>query len=178
MKNEYIVEGNTVKVFFRTTEGYFVIDEKDFEKVKHCTWYLNSTGYVCTRYKGKHMSLHRYLMGKNPEGTVVDHINRNTLDNRRANLRFATYRESSLNRSIGRGNLEKRPFTGIRYRKGKRIDTYKVEIHGFNDETIYVGSYRTYEQATLIRDTAYFLLEKGELTPFQIDKLRKSKAQT
>ena len=178
MKNNYVIEGNVVKVFFRTKEGFFLIDETDLEKIKHCTWYLNVTGYPSTVYHGKHTTLHRYLMGVNSEGKVVDHINRNKLDNRRSNLRFATISENGLNCIRGHKNTEKYPSAGIRYRKGKRVDTYKVEIHGIDDKTIYIGSYRTYKEAVLIRDTAFLLLDKGELTPFQIDKLRKSKAQT
>lgn len=178
MKNNYVIEGDVVKVFFRTKEGFFLIDKTDLDKIKHCTWYLNVTGYPSTIYKRKHTTLHRYLMGVNPEGKVVDHINRNKLDNRRSNLRFATISENVLNSTRGRKNLERYPNAGIRYRKGKRVDTYKVEIHGVNDKTIYIGSYRTFEEAVLIRDTAFLLLDKGELTPIEIDKLRKSRART
>lgn len=39
--------------------------------------------------------LHKLIMPNCPEGYVIDHINRNTLDNRKSNLRYAT---KSLNK--------------------------------------------------------------------------------
>lgn len=54
------------------------------------------------------VSLHRYLMGA-CEGQLVDHRNRNSLDFRRSNLRFATQSQSSCNRSkfFKRGNVSR-----------------------------------------------------------------------
>lgn len=40
--------------------------------------------------------LHRFLMG-DPEGEIVDHINGDTLDNRKINLRVGTYRDNNNN---------------------------------------------------------------------------------
>jgi hypothetical protein len=45
--------------------------------------------YVASRTGGKFIYLHILLMGKK-QGLMIDHINRNKLDNRRENLRFVT----------------------------------------------------------------------------------------
>lgn len=59
-------------------------------------------GYWRVCVLGKTMKLHRVIFamfsGKDPEGSMVDHINRNKDDNRPANLRLASGSENQLNR--------------------------------------------------------------------------------
>lgn len=50
-------------------------------------------------FNGDNVSLHRFLTGA-PEGQQVDHINRDTKDNRLSNLRIVTARENMNNRSV------------------------------------------------------------------------------
>jgi hypothetical protein len=92
------------------TQGFFtLIDSGDAHGVALYSWYSHRhhTGsvYVYGNTKGKDrtgLKLHRFLMG-NPEN-LVDHINGNTLDNRRCNLRVATTSESVINTRIRADN--------------------------------------------------------------------------
>lgn len=59
-------------------------------KIKACYAYISSG-----KYRGQ--CLHRLLMDF-PKGLVVDHINHNSLDNRRCNLRIVTDIENKQNR--------------------------------------------------------------------------------
>jgi hypothetical protein len=84
-----------------------LIDDEDFERVskfkwsalKDCgTWY--AVGYT----RGSHatrkaMKLHRFILNA-PPGVMVDHRNRDGLDNRRENIRFATCSQNTAN-SLG-----------------------------------------------------------------------------
>jgi hypothetical protein len=69
------------------------IDYADRETVLGHSWYLARDGYpyrnLSRRTEGRgHISLHRQLLGLEPgDGKIGDHINRDRLDNRRANLR-------------------------------------------------------------------------------------------
>ena len=79
---------------------HIVIDLEDAEKCKNYKWFLSfdeilNSFYVKTsKYP---YSLHRVIMDC-PKGFVVDHINHNTLDNRKENLRICTHAENMQNR--------------------------------------------------------------------------------
>ena len=79
---------------------HIVIDLEDVEKCKNYKWFLSfdeilNSFYVKTsKYP---YSLHRVIMNC-PKGFVVDHINHNTLDNRKENLRICTHAENMKNR--------------------------------------------------------------------------------
>ena len=155
MKNNYVVEGNTVKVFFRKTDGYFLIDKEDLEKISQHTWYLNRNGYAeSVTYNREHIKAHHEVIGKPPKGLVTDHINRNRLDNRKENLRHVTHSENMLNRdmAIMRANRARKPLQGIKIYQGKKRTTYSVHIHDENNVTRYYGTFRTLEEAQNKRD--------------------------
>lgn len=79
---------------------HIVIDLEDAEKCRNYKWFLSfdeilNSFYVKTsKYP---YSLHRVIMDC-PKGFVVDHINHNTLDNRKENLRICTHAENMQNR--------------------------------------------------------------------------------
>lgn len=88
---------------------YAIVDRNDLKKVSHIKWHDNGAGYVRGRVviEGKeyHVLLHRYIIlgdgaieNGNDFPVVIDHINHDTYDNRRYNLRIATRRENSQNR--------------------------------------------------------------------------------
>ena len=69
-----------------------IIDIEDVDKVNFTSWYLDKNGYVvskCKQTKNKGIYLHRLILNAE-KMDVVDHINHNTLDNRKENLRLCT----------------------------------------------------------------------------------------
>lgn len=90
------MNGDVLRATIDTSELPVVSVVDGFWRVTRCA----STGdlYVECRPKcGRRQRLHRLITGA-PDGMVVDHINHNTLDNRRANLRVVTIAENTQNR--------------------------------------------------------------------------------
>jgi site-specific DNA-cytosine methylase len=77
----------------------------------------------------------------------VDHIDRNPLNNARANLRLATRQENSRNRVMSKGNTT--GFVGVRFSKGK----YEANIV-VDGQAKHLGRYDDAKTAALVRDAA------------------------
>jgi hypothetical protein len=82
-----------------------LIDDADLAAVSRYRWHVGSRCYIraSTGRQGRHVTLHTMLMGT-PAGMVVDHINGDTLDNRRANLRVCTVSDNLKNRKRSKAN--------------------------------------------------------------------------
>ena len=96
----------------KLTRGYVtVVDDADFEWLSGWKWHVFirfGLVYACRQYchptlKNKRghkkqisISMARLIMGE-PKGMNVDHINGNSLDNRRANLRICTHQQNLWN---------------------------------------------------------------------------------
>jgi hypothetical protein len=108
-----------MKLILLTQGQTTIVDDDDFARYGHLKWHYSHGRAVrrvgkWTRDKSGVKGtvwLHREIMG-NPDGLVVDHINGNALDNRRANLRLCTQRENSANQSkTSRGTTS--PYKGV-----------------------------------------------------------------
>lgn len=75
---------------------FIKLDYEDYEKVKYYCWYKSIRWSVESRIWWKLIKIHRLIMNP-PKNKVVDHINWNTLDNRKENLRICTAAQNSYN---------------------------------------------------------------------------------
>uniref|UniRef100_A0A6M3LN22 Putative HNH endonuclease n=1 Tax=viral metagenome TaxID=1070528 RepID=A0A6M3LN22_9ZZZZ len=80
-----------------TVRAEALIDADDYEKIDHFRWFITNS-YPSTRINGKFTYLHSLILG-NPQNSklLADHKNRNTLDNRKENLRFIDKIGNSFN---------------------------------------------------------------------------------
>lgn len=99
-----------------------VIDSEDWERVRKYRWYihLDSSGivYVYANKKDedriKIIKLHRFIMNC-PARKVVDHVDHNTCDNRKENMRICTKQQNNMNRRKGSANSS--GFKGVVWHK-------------------------------------------------------------
>ena len=102
--------------------------------------------YGVTRKNGTQEKIHRIIL--NPK-ECVDHINRNTLDNRKINLRVCSRKENNRNRGISINNTS--GTTGV-YRN-KASSTWDAFVW-IDSVQKYLGSYVTKEEAIKARRLA------------------------
>lgn len=121
--------------------GVAFVDDEDFEKVRGYRWYRltqSSTTYATTRTKGRTLYMHRLIMDA-PPGTVVDHRDRNGLNNCRQNLRLCTQQQNLWNRKK-REKSHRSPYLGVsmlpngRYTAFMQVDGRQVHLGTFAEE--------------------------------------------
>ena len=149
-KKEYM-EGYGEVYRIPLSNGQFAIfDIDDYDLVVKYTWcavwnkYTNSY-YAQTQavgYSGKMGSVHMQRIITNaPNGMFVDHINHDTLDNRKCNLRLATKSENMMNRRRAKSNSS--GLKGV-YKKSKNKWYAIITVRG---ERINLGTFDTSEEA-------------------------------
>ena len=136
------------------TKHIVSVDDEDWDLVSQHTWGVCirdgkveavQTG-VYRNGKRTTLMLHQLLMGPvPPEYDNIDHIDRNPLNNCRANLRFATQREQNINQGMQRNNIS--GVKGVSWYK--RSNKWRADI-----DRKYVGLYETFEKACEARAEA------------------------
>lgn len=132
-------------MIFKITGGEVLIDDADFELLSGYAWSVNESksghkyayGYV----HGAPIRMHRFLCGLSKgAGLVVDHINHDGLDNRRANMRVVTATQNCWN---------KKPKTGKKYRGVFKQREKYVARGRRNGINYYLGVFATPEEASV-----------------------------
>ena len=133
-------------------EGKFALVDGDYdgEYFSLYKWYVLKTGYVARKHpwetgsskNNSYIYLHQEV-SRTPRGMVTDHIDRNKLNNRSCNLRWATYSENATNRPQAKSGTRVGKYRGVSRARYVRSDgnrqwfvlVSKKYIGGFNSET-------------------------------------------
>ena len=108
---------------------------------------INGKEYECK--KPTSICMHQ-LINKTPKGMYTDHIvPENTLDNRRSNLRTCTNQQNCANRGINKNNTH--GFKGVTYDGRRKNSPWTARI-GYKGKRIYIGNYKTLEEAAMAVD--------------------------
>ena len=140
--NTYDLSGEYGIGYTSNTNEPFYFDLEDFDKIKNYCWsehkMSNSVYKALETVVNKKIIRFHYLLDKKG----WDHINRNTFDNRKNNLRKATQEENAKNRTIRKDNTS--GVTGVYWHKG--TGKWQAGI-GLNGKMKYLGVFDTYEEA-------------------------------
>lgn len=146
------------------TRGLFtLVDDEDAEELNTYRWHATDTHYAKRANHGERgvppspEFLHRRLMGVKDPKLEVDHINNNTLDNRKINLRICTRNENAKNLfSPDRKKTSK--FKGVSA-KTDNPNKWISQIN-FNGEKIYLGIYDSEIEAAVAYNDASALFHR------------------
>lgn len=137
------------------TQGKFaIVDEDDYDFLTQWKWSLSGR-YARTVFYPKDINgklarievlMHKILMGDIP-GKITDHINNNSLDNRRCNLREATLNDNARNKIKYKDSISK--YKGLSWSEERKNWHVKISV---NDKTINLGRFKDEEYAALVYD--------------------------
>jgi hypothetical protein len=126
------------------------VDYKRLSKYKWCASNKRGTVYAIRRTKeGRILYMHREIM-RAPKGSIVDHIDHNTLNNRRCNLRVCTEEQNHANRAPCGGACG---FVGV-YARGKRWEAGIT----WQGKHFYLGKFDDPAEAARARDRKAYAL--------------------
>lgn len=136
-----------------------IVDDADFESLSAYKWYTRiapgckhaARTVICNGRKSQ-VYMHRQILGV-CHGQLVDHANRNGLDNRRENLRICSKAENARNgnRNI-KGKTSK--FKGVCLKANRRERSPWLATITINGKQKYVGTFKTEIEAAKAYDSA------------------------
>lgn len=157
--------------FIPLTRGlHAIVDDEDYDYLMQWKWCVS--GYEPYWHavrslprinkKTKAMKMHRQLM--NVESNYfIDHINHNTLDNRKCNLRICLKNENERNRKLQKNNSS--GYKGVWY--DKRDNKWRVSIQ-INKKRYHIGGFddlidaaKAYDEAAKIYHGKFAKLNFG-----------------
>ena len=147
VNENYIDEFGIGHIKMSNTKNEMLCDAECLEELLKYYW-NERKGYARSSIGKKKIYAHRIVMdvGDYEINKQIDHINGDTLDNRKQNLRVVTSRQNGLNSSIRKDNTS--GVTGVCW--DKRRQKWLVRIHE-NGKEINLGYYSEFDDAVKAR---------------------------
>ncbi len=144
--------GDSMKQIKLTQGQVTLVDDEDYKRLISRKWHATKLSYdgfaaVCTQ-QNKTTIMHRVITNA-PKGKDVDHINHNTLDNRKTNLRVCTRSQNLRNRLKVRGISR---YKGVTFFP-KRNKKWCARIR-YNSKMNHLGYYTTEKEAAIAYNKA------------------------
>jgi len=129
-----------------TRGKYLLIDDDQLHLISKYKLFCRGSeklpyaAFVIKKGNGKYV--HRFII-KAKKGQIVDHINGNSLDCRKKNLRIVSHRKNILNSSL----IKKRP-VGIRGTEKTKSGKWSAVIRIGNHKKLRLGLFSTQKEAS------------------------------
>ena len=151
-RNECYIDGDICYVMIYDKDCNHIatakVDKEDLGKVRYIKWKKSASGYAMNtpKYKGSNTHMSRVILDTDE---MVDHINHDTLDNRKCNLRIVNKSQNQMNAN----------YKGVYVYNGKY--RAQIKMHGiccvlgeyvFEDEAYYA---RWYAEKILFKEYRY-----------------------
>jgi len=163
---------NTMKLIPLTQNKFAIVDEDDYDELIKLKWHAGKYGHKFYAKKGgpatgsrkirsAQIKMHRFIMKVTDPKIHIDHVNGNTLDNRKSNLRACTMGQNSKNRSSARNSASK--YLGVNTHKKinilsdgtpKKYQYWRAEIR-INGKAIFLGQFPFTEEGEILSAKAY-----------------------
>ncbi len=116
-----------------------IVDDDDFEWLSQWKWQAHKSKNKYYAVRKRVIRMHREI-AKTPDGMQCDHIDGNTLDNRKSNLRNCEAYQNAMNR--GANTNSKTGAKGVCLDRGR----YRARIT-FRGKKMHVGYFKTIDAA-------------------------------
>lgn len=130
----------------------FYFDLEDYDLIKDYCWFIDDRGYVLANTFGtekhKMIQMHR-LLTDFPKDRDVDHINHNTRDNKKVNLRICLHCDNQKNLKLSSDNTS--GVTGVHWDKARNSWTVQIQV---NNKLLNLGRFINFEDAVKTRKEA------------------------
>lgn len=104
---------------------FAIVDDEDFELISKFKWHIQPSSNGGEGYAVTKIRMHRIITNA-PHGAMVDHINGDSLDNRRCNLRLCTNAQNQQN-TEGRGGTSRHKGVSFNKKSGKWLAAFLFE---------------------------------------------------
>lgn len=134
------------------TKGYTAkVDPEDYDLINYRKWCAsitnNGTVYAQSRIEYKLCLMHRIIMGISDPKIIVDHIDHDTLNNCKYNLRVCSRSENNRNKRSHKNSSSK--YLGVSWDKSR--NKWKANIC-YNRKNKCIGRFSTEKEAALAYD--------------------------
>jgi hypothetical protein len=143
----------------KLTQDYVaLVDDEDYERINQYKWFAHISRNVAvyavrtiniSKTKKISQKMHRFVLGITDSTTQVDHIDHNTLNNQKINLRKATFQQNSCNKKKPSTNLS--GFKGVCWNPSANKWQASIKV---NQKCIYLGIFADSLEAACAYDMA------------------------